>query len=122
MRGKRKLPNGWKWVKTVDVLDDSIKFPIKMGPFGSQLTKDELVNEGIFVIGIEHVLNKRFDDVGNKFITEEKFLKLKGFEVKPNDVLMTMMGTIGRTAVVPDSIRKSIISSHLLKMTLRKGI
>ena len=29
--------------KTIDVLDNSLKFPIRMGPFGSQLTKDELV-------------------------------------------------------------------------------
>ena len=122
MKTKRKLPEGWKWIKTTDVLDNSIKFPIRMGPFGSQLTKDELVDKGIFVIGIEHVLNKRFDDIGCKFITEDKFSELKGFEVKPGDVLMTMMGTIGRTAVVPDGIRKSIISSHLLKMTLKNGI
>ena len=119
---KRTLPNGWKWVKTVDVLDKSVKFPIRMGPFGSQLTIDELVSEGVFVLGIEHVINKRFKDTGYKFITENKFEVLKGFEVRPGDVLMTMMGTIGRTAVVPEGIQKSIISSHLLKLSLSKDI
>ncbi len=122
MTGKRKLPKGWKWVKTIDVLDNSLKSPIRMGPFGSQLTKDELVSDGVFVLGIEHVLNKKFDDSGYKFITNEKFQQLKGFQVRPGDVLMTMMGTIGRTAVVPEGIRPAIISSHLLKMTLRKDV
>ncbi len=119
---KRTLPDGWKWAKTVDVLDKSLKAPIRMGPFGSQLTIDELVAEGIFVLGIEHVINKKFSDTGNKFITEDKFQTLKGFEVRPGDVLMTMMGTIGRTAVVPEGIQKSIISSHLLKISLRNDI
>ena len=122
MNGKRKLPQGWKWAKTVDVLDHSLKSPIRMGPFGSQLTKDELVSDGIFVLGIEHVLNKKFDDSGYKFITNEKFQQLKGFQVRPGDVLMTMMGTIGRTVVVPEGVRLAIISSHLLKMTLRKDV
>ena len=122
MKGKRKLPEGWSWVSIDNILDHTIKSPIRMGPFGSQLLKGELVAEGILVLGIEHVLNKCFNDTGVKFITDEKFDQLKGFEAKPGEVLITMMGTIGRTAVVPDGIRKSIIGSHLLKMKLRKDI
>ena len=93
-----------------------------MGPFGSQLKKDEFVEDGIFVLGIEHVINNKFDDKGYKFITNDKFKQLKGFEVKSGDVLMTTMGTIGRTAVVPKGIRKTIISSHLLKLTLKSDV
>jgi type I restriction enzyme S subunit len=114
MKGKRKLPEGWNWVSINNILDHTIKNPIRMGPFGSQLLKGELVADGILVLGIEHVLNKCFNDTGVKFITDEKFDQLKGFEAKPGEVLITMMGTIGRTAVVPDGIRKSIIGSHLL--------
>lgn len=113
-----ELPAGWKWVRTLDVLDSSTKNPIRMGPFGSQLHKDELVTDGVLVLGIEHVINKRFEDAGLKFITDEKFEQLKGFEVRPCDVLMTTMGTIGRCVVVPHGIRKSIISSHLLKISV----
>jgi type I restriction enzyme S subunit len=119
---QRKLPKGWQWVRTTDVLDSTQKLPIRMGPFGSQLKKDEFVEDGIFVLGIEHVINKKFDDKGYKFITNDKFRQLKGFEVKPGDVLMTTMGTIGRTAVVPTGVRKSIISSHLLKLTLKSDV
>jgi type I restriction enzyme, S subunit len=118
----KNIPKGWKEVSVTDILNNSIKFPIRMGPFGSQLTIDELVDDGIFVMGIEHVLGKKFDDNGRKFITEEKFKQLIGFQIAPGDVLMTMMGTIGRTIVVPEGIRKTIISSHLLKITVAKNI
>jgi type I restriction enzyme, S subunit len=119
---KRELPKGWRWVKTTDIIDTSLKRPIRMGPFGSQLTKDEFVTEGIFVLGIEQVINKRFKDTGCKFITDEKFQQLKGFEVRHGDVLMTTMGTIGRTAVVPKEIQKSIISSHLIKISVGPSV
>ena len=52
-----------------------------------------------------------------KFITKEKYEQLEGFTVKPNDLLMTMMGTLGKTAIVPSDIGTAIISSHLLKIT-----
>lgn len=119
---QRKLPEGWRWVCTTDVLDPTQKQAVRMGPFGSQLKKDEFVEDGIFVLGIEHVINNKFDDKGYKFITNDKFKQLKGFEVKSGDVLMTTMGTIGRTAVVPKGIRKTIISSHLLKLTLKSDV
>ena len=59
---KRKLPKGWRWARTTDVLDPTQKRPIRMGPFGSQLKKDEFVEHGIFVLGIEHVIKKKFND------------------------------------------------------------
>lgn len=88
---------------------------IKIGPFGSQLKKAELVDSGIHVIGIENVLNNEFDKLGNRYISEEKFKTLESVEAKPGDILITMMGTIGEVAVVPKGIMKSIMDSHLLR-------
>ncbi|MGB4895594.1 MAG: restriction endonuclease subunit S, partial [Nitrospira sp.] len=45
-----------------------------------------------------------------------KFQTLESVEVVPGDLLLTMMGTIGKVAVVPPSIRRSIMDSHLLRM------
>lgn len=92
------------------------KGSIQMGPFGSQLKKNELVSKGIRVLFIENIVTNSFVYGEGKFITENKYEQLKGFQVRPGDVLITMMGTIGRCAVVPDDIGKAIISSHLLKI------
>ncbi len=113
---QKTLPKGWKCVKLGDIASKE-KFAIRMGPFGSQLKKHELVNEGVKVLWIENIVDNEFRWLENKCITEDKFKQLSGFEVKPNDILTTTMGTIGRTCVVPSNIGKAIISSHLLKIT-----
>lgn len=92
------------------------KGAIKIGPFGSQLKKSELVSSGIHIIGIENVLTGCFDGLGDRYITKQKFKILKSFEVKSGDVLITMMGTIGAVSIVPKGISPSIIDSHLLRI------
>ena len=88
---------------------------IKIGPFGSQLKKTELVASGIHVVGIENVISNIFDGLGDRYITEEKFSTLRSFEVKPGDVLMTMMGAIREVGIVPQGTSTSIMDSHLLR-------
>jgi type I restriction enzyme S subunit len=116
-----QLPFGW--IKTtVNELSTKEKTAIRMGPFGSSLKKHELVNSGIRVLWIENIVNNKFEYKSGKFITKEKFQQLSGFRVKANDILVTMMGTIGRTAIVPNDIGTAIISSHLLKISVEPSI
>ena len=110
-----KNEKGWKEVMINDIAINK-KGSIKMGPFGSQLKKKELVNKGIRVLWIENIVDNEFNFKAGKFITKEKYSDLEGFTVKPKNVLITMMGTVGRVAVVPDTIDLAIISSHLLKI------
>lgn len=92
------------------------KGSFKIGPFGSSLKKDELVNRGIPIAGIENVLPNNFVSNFRKFITPEKFKQLADYEIKPGDIVVTTMGTIGRAAVVPENISTTIIDSHLFRM------
>lgn len=116
------MKNPKKWpVTTIEQVAISKKGAIRMGPFGSQLKKQELVKEGVKVLWIENIVENKFNPAGIKYITEEKYEQLKGFTVKPGDIIITMMGTIGRVEIVPN-IGKSIISSHLLKIELNNKI
>jgi type I restriction enzyme S subunit len=53
---------------------------------------------------------------GNKFIDEKKFQELFPCAVLPGDILLTMMGTSGRCALVPQNATKGIMDSHLLRL------
>lgn len=105
----------------IETLADTAPGSFKIGPFGSSLRKEELVSDGIPVVGIENVLANKFLPAFRKFITEEKFSQLSQYMIKSEDVLVTTMGTIGRAAVVPDSVDRTIIDSHLFRMRLDKA-
>jgi len=88
----------------------------KIGPFDSSLKKSELVGKGIPVAGIENVLPNQFERGFRRFITPTKFEELADYEIRPDDVLVTTMGTIGRAAVAPPDLGRAIIDSHLFRM------
>lgn len=109
------MKKGWKTVP-LEAVAVQQKGAIKIGPFGSQLKKCDFVSSGVHVVGIENVLSETFDGLGERFISPQKFQTLRSVEILPGDLLITMMGTIGKVAVVPDEIGTSIMDSHLLRV------
>jgi len=93
---------------------------IKIGPFGSQLKIDQMTHAGYKVYGQANVIVRDFA-LGHKFISPKKFDELRAYELRPNDVVVTMMGTSGRCCVVPESASPGIMDSHLLRLRLTEG-
>jgi type I restriction enzyme S subunit len=93
---------------------------MRSGPFGSAMKHDEFVPDGHLVIGIANVQENRFEPVRKWMIDDAKFEVMKRYSVEPGDVLITIMGTIGRTCVVPEDIGSAITSKHVYRIRFPK--
>lgn len=93
-----------------------------IGPFGSALHKDEISTSGdVFVLGTDNAVENFFSKKEIRYIDNNKYQQLKKYTVKPDDIIISMMGTIGRTAVIPNDLEPAIISSHLCCLTPDKS-
>ena len=88
---------------------------VKIGPFGSQLKLDQMSASGYKVFGQGNVISNDFHR-GTKFVDERKFEELSTCAIFPGDLVVTMMGTSGRCALVPEDAPSGIMDSHLLRI------
>jgi len=93
------------------------KHSIKRGPFGGSLKKEIFVPKGYKIYEQKNAIRNNFD-IGNYFISKEKFEEMKSFAIKPGDIIISCSGTIGKIAIAPNNIKEGIINQALLKITL----
>jgi type I restriction enzyme, S subunit len=110
------LPLGWE-APELESLLASVPTPMRSGPFGSALLKHELVDTGVPFLGIDNIHVEHFKADFIRFVTPRKFSELSRYRVLPNDVVITIMGTVGRSCVIPDGFGEMLSSKHLWTMS-----
>ena len=114
------IPKNWNITKLKYLFgngDDGLK----IGPFGSAM-KGKTLENGIYkVYNQAHLIQNNFS-LNRHFVSEDTFNDLKAYEIKPGDVLFSMMGTIGKCQIMPEGYPKGIMDSHLLKARLNEKV
>lgn len=114
------IPDSWSFCFFEDICSNK-QHAIKAGPFGSSLTKSCYTPSGYKIYGQEQVI--RGDaNYGDYYIDETKFSELKSCEVEARDLLISLVGTIGKVLIIPDKFEKGIINPRLVKVSLHSEI
>lgn len=90
------MKSEWKTVELSDVIID-----IAAGPFGSNLKVSCFVPYGFPIIDGANLKGFKVTDNVTKFVTEEKARSLARSIAKRGDVVVTISGTLGQIAYIP---------------------
>ncbi|MGA2466852.1 MAG: restriction endonuclease subunit S [Thermodesulfobacteriota bacterium] len=114
------IPDSWSFCFFEDISSNK-PHAIKAGPFGSSLTKSCYTSSGYKIYGQEQVIRGDVN-YGDYYIDEKKFLELKSCEVDARDLLISLVGTIGKVLIIPGKFEKGIINPRLVKVSLHSEI
>lgn len=109
------LPEGWIWAK-IDSISSYEQNAIKAGPFGSALKKEYYTEAGYKIYGQEQVISGDWE-YGDYYIDEERYRTLEKCKVQPGDILISLVGTVGKVLVLPHGIKPGIINPRLIKIS-----
>ena len=115
-----ELPKGWKIVNISDLAEKN-KHALKAGPFGSSLKKEFYTVDGYKIYGQEQVISGDAF-IGDYYVSDQKYQELKSCKIKPLDVLISLVGTVGKVLVLPQNCRPGIINPRLIKISLNTEI
>ena len=91
----------------------------KKGPFGSALTKSMFVPRSDSAVKVYEQKNAIRKDatLGSYYITRQYFdAKMRPFEVKPADIIISCAGTIGETYILPLGCEQGVINQALMRV------
>lgn len=119
-REKNDKPYSFNMVSILDLVKKN-KNALKAGPFGSSLKKDCYVENGYKVYGQEQVIAGN-ENIGNYFIDGKKYDELKTCQIAPNDILISLVGTVGKVLILSQNCTPGIINPRLIKISIDESI
>jgi len=102
---------------------------IQTGPFGTQLNTKDYVDNGVKVMNQKTLIDEDYD-IGEEFISYEKYQDLKVFEVLDGDIIMGTRGsfgkgkrtTFGKVSIVPKGLGDCVLHPCLIRIRLKENL
>lgn len=110
---KKKLPDGWRWVKLGDLADWITKGSTPT-TYGFDWQK-----QGILFLRSECILSGRLTLAGSMYISEQAHQVMSRSMVLPGDILMRITGELGTACVYPSDLGSANINQHIARLRIR---
>ena len=122
-----EIPSHWEYIPTkYFTINDK---GVQTGPFGTQLNTKDYVESGVKVMNQKTLIDEDYD-IGEEFISYEKYENLKVFEVLEGDIIMGTRGsfgtgkrtTFGKVSIVPSGLGDCVLHPCLIRIRLRENL
>ena len=100
----------WK-TKTLRFLTD-----IQTGPFGSQLHKEDYVDNGTPIVTVEHLGNRVFTEQNLPKVSDEDKQRLSKYILKEGDIVFSRVGSVDRCSFVDKKHTGWMFSGRCLRV------
>ena len=116
-----EIPDSWAIERLRDIVSDE-NGAIRTGPFGSKLKNEHHVSDGVKLYEQRHVYQEDFT-IGDRHVTEEWYhSELTSYGARPFDVLITLQGTVGEAAMIPEDAEEGVINPKLIRIRVDDSI
>ncbi len=108
-----------KMVEIKELIDE-----ISMGPFGSDIKKENFISHGVPVLNGSNISGTKLKEDFENYLTPQKAESLKKAIAKRGDIIITHRGTLGQIAYIPfNSERENyVISQSQFRVSLKKEL
>lgn len=115
--GSDGLPHNWRWA-TPDELSANKRNALAIGPFGSNLLKDDYRDSGVPLVFVRDITSGVFGGPNTRYVTPEKAAQLAAHRAEAGDLLITKMGSPpGDTAIYPSDRPPAIVTADCIKLS-----
>ena len=117
-----ELPNDWKTARVKNILDYNHHYPIGDGDHGS-IKPEMYQDEGIPYLRVQNLswgFDINYDNL--VYISDEVNQANSKSILMPDDILIAKTGTVGKMAIIPESMKQANTTSSVGKITINQKI
>lgn len=95
---------------------------IQTGPFGSQLHKEDYVNDGTPIVTVEHLGKRIFTEQNLPLVSEKDTVRLSKYLLTEGDIVFSRVGSVDRCSFVDSAHNGWLFSGRCLRVRANASV